>query len=139
MTHPPGNGGPRAALLAALSQLPPGRVATYAALAEHLKIPERLVETMLAQMSEGERDLLAWHRVVANGGAIGWGPHREAKLSKLVREGVSVSRAGVVQDMARIALRDLSAQGLAAAAREAPASLIPSGSRSRGMKDRPGL
>lgn len=129
---------PRRALMAALSRVPSGRVTTYAALAAHVKIPERLVETMLAQLTGDEREQLPWYRAVANGGAIGWGSRRDAKFGRLVREGISVSPAGIVQDMARVALLDLSEGALAAAAREASAPPKPVGSRSRGMKDRPG-
>ena len=42
--------------------------------------------------------------MVAKGGAIGRGPHRDAQFARLVREGVPVSPAGIVQDMARVAI-----------------------------------
>ena len=127
----------KAKLLAALRNVPAGRVVTSDTLAASLASNARLVETTLAQLSEDERDAVPWHRVVAKGGAIGWGPLRDAKFQRLIREGVSVSPAGIVQDMARSAVTGLSQQLPAAKdARDTATPLTPP-SRSRGMKDRP--
>jgi methylated-DNA-protein-cysteine methyltransferase-like protein len=68
------------------------------------------------------------------------GPHRDAQIAKLVREGVPVSPAGIVQDMARVAVTTVEArdresfESLASEPVQTPAAPL---SRSRGMKDRP--
>lgn len=128
-------------LFAALAHVPAGRVVTYETLALSISTLPRLIETVLAQLSEDERQTAPWHRVVAKGGAIGWGPLRDTKFQRLVREGILVSPAGIVQDMARAAVTDLShaqpAQNYAAkVARDTGTSQVPF-HRSRGMKDRP--
>lgn len=124
-------------LCAALRNVPPGRVVTHDTLAALLSSNPRLIETTLAQLSDDEREALPWHRVVANGGAIGWGPLRDAKFQRLIREGVAVSPAGIVQDMARSAVTDLSReQSVPEEAGETAALLAPR-SRSRGIRDRP--
>ncbi len=139
MGNSPGHADTKSKLLANLRKVPAGRVVTYDALAQALSILPRHVETLLGHLSEDEREMVPWHRVVAKGGAIGWGLLRDAKFQKLIREGVAVSPAGIVQDMARVAVKDLTAlpSGIAkrpdAALPTAPAPL----SRSRGMKDRP--
>ena len=129
----------RARVLALLARVPAGRVATLDALAGEAGITPQHVTSILQSLSEDERQVLPWHRVVAKGGAIGRGPWREAQFARLVREGISISPAGIVQDMARAAIADLkdaqvSAKSYEPAAAAAPARL----SRSRGMKDRPG-
>ncbi len=129
---------PKADLLTLLRRIPVGRVTTAESLADEIGIPAPLAATMLAQLTDDERDLVPWHRVVAKGGAIGWGPHRDQKFALLVREGVMVSPAGVVQDMARHLLVSLDAASLKSAARVEPPP--PEGrppGRSRGMKLRP--
>ena len=127
-------------LLAALRSVPLGRVVTYETLAVSLASAPRLVETLLAQLSEDEREMVPWHRVLAKGGAIGRGPHRDQQFAKLVREGVMVSPAGIVQDMARVAVKDLMAlpSGITKRPDAAPITGPAPLSRSRGMKDRPG-
>jgi methylated-DNA-protein-cysteine methyltransferase-like protein len=128
----------RTALLNLIAGVPTGRVASVDALAEKLGVPLALVPTMLAQLTEDERELFPWHRVVAKGGAIGRGPHRDRQFARLVREGVMVSPAGVVQDLARVMVKTFDertprAENLPDASPE-PAK---PGGRSRGMKSRP--
>lgn len=128
---------PRARLLILVRAIPPGRVATLAALAEASGLAPALVATTLARLSDDERQTVPWHRVVANGGAIGRGAWREAQFAKLVREGIAVSPAGVVQDLERALMSDFdgrpAAQPLAGAGTPQPQPK----ERSRGMKDRP--
>lgn len=128
---------PKADLLALLRHIPLGRVTTAESLAGEIGIPVSLAATMLAQLTEDERDLVPWHRVVAKGGAIGRGLHRDQQFARLVREGVMVSPAGIVQDMARHLLGSLDAASLKnAMSIEPPPEGTPPG-RSRGMKLRP--
>ena len=146
-----GGGGQRGALggrlLALLRALPPGRVTTPEVIASTLDTAPAMVVGAITRLSEDERDMVPWHRVVASGGAIGRGPWREAQFARLVREGISVSPAGVVQDMGRVLLADLSdlpaktgkpGQNSAVQPEHEQPSPAASGHRSRGMKDRPG-
>ncbi len=127
----------KAKLLVALRAVPAGRVVASDTLAASLVSNARLIEKTLAQLSEDEREMVPWHRVVAKGGAIGWGPLRDAKFQRLIREGVAVSPAGIVQDMARAAVAELSClQSEPKEARDTAAPRTPP-SLSRGMKDRP--
>lgn len=121
-------------MLAALRNVPAGRVTTAEIIAAHIAASPAEVLTLLARLSEDERDSCPWHRVVAKGGAIGRGPWRDAQFARLVREGVLVAPAGIVQDMARVLLGDLT---MTPAARDAPAP-APGKPRSHGMRDRPG-
>ena len=125
----------RARVLALVARVPCGRVTTPECIASDLGVPPPLVMTVLGKLSEDERDIVPWHRVVASGGALGRGPWRERQFARLLREGVLVSPAGIVQDMARCLITDLSRDPGAPSAKEAPP---PSKGRSRGMKDRPG-
>ena len=129
---------PKADLLTLLRHIPLGRVTTAESLAGEIGIPAPLVMTMLAQLTDDERDLVPWHRVVAKGGAIGRGLYRDQQFARLVREGVMVSPAGIVQDMARHLLVSLDAASLknALPVEPPPPDGRPPG-RSRGMKLRP--
>lgn len=127
----------RAEMLTLVRAIPLGSVATVDLIATALGVIPTVVTTVLGGLSEDERQMLAWYRVVAKGGAIGRGPHRDEQFAKLVREGVPVSPAGIVQDMGRVAVTTLDpmapqvSRGAAAPVQPAPLS------RSRGMKDRP--
>src|SRR5262245_49706948 len=121
---------PKADLLALLRKVPLGYVTTAEGLAAEIGVPAPLVVTMLAQLDEDERDLVPWHRVVARGGGIGRGPHRDQQFARLVREGVTVSPAGIVQDLARHMLNALDDASLTKAADTPPQAPKPGG-RSR--------
>ncbi len=131
-------------ILQLVRAIPAGRVTTFDAIAVRLKVPPRLVATVLAGLTETEREIIGWHRVVASGGAIGRGPHCDQQFAKLLREGVLVSPAGVVQDMTRacVASFDAAMIGHKSAATTTHGPVSPQqapgpSSRSRGMKDRP--
>ena len=125
---------PKAELLALVRKIPLGRVASVEAIAEAVGAPVAVVQTVLSQLDEDDRDVVPWHRVVAKGGAIGRGPHRDQQFARLVREGVTVSPAGIVQDLAR---QMLSALDDASLEQEAAVERPEAGGRSRGMKQRP--
>lgn len=126
----------KADLLALLRKIPLGYVTTAESLALEIGVPAPLVITMLTQLNEDERDIVPWHRVVAKGGAIGWGPRRDQHFARLVREGVTVSPAGIVQDLEHHMLDALDDASLTKAADTPPQAPKPGG-RSRGMKFRP--
>ncbi len=75
----------RTELLKLIGSVSTGRVASVDALAEKLGVPFALAQTMLAQLTEDERELVPWHRIVARGGAIGRGPYRDQQFARLVR------------------------------------------------------
>jgi methylated-DNA-protein-cysteine methyltransferase-like protein len=122
-------------LLTLLRCVPSGRVTTHDILADEIGIPPPVVHAMLTRLTEDERDLVPWHRVVANGGAIGRGPHRDQQFARLVREGVPVSPAGIVQDMTRVLTTTFEAPP---SDRRQPPEMPPEPlkpqNRSRGMK-----
>lgn len=145
----------RGKLMGLLRTVPTGRVTTQEAIAVELNAPSpSWVTTTLARLSEDERQLVPWHRVVAAGGAIGRGPWHETQFARLVREGISVSPAGVVQDMGRVAVLDFTTLAVTTGTGTsktptkppsdldlqagAPLAAPPPLSRSRGMKVRPG-
>jgi methylated-DNA-protein-cysteine methyltransferase related protein len=123
-------------MLLLVRAIPAGAVVAVDLIAKQLGVIPTVVITLLANLTEDERETSPWHRVVAKGGAIGRGPHRDQQFAKLVREGVPVSPAGIVQDMNRVAVKDLSLPPSGATKRPEP-PVAPPLSRSRGMKDRP--
>ena len=126
----------RAELLTLVRKIPLGRVASFDVLAEKLGIPPPLVATILSQLIEDEREIVPWHRVVAKGGAIGRGAGRDQQFARLVREGVTVSPAGIVQDLPRVMTSNFSVAARQSHVDTLPQPAIPGG-RSRGMKSRP--
>ena len=133
---PPRRGPVRGGILSAVRSVPAGRVTTGEIIAAYVNVSPAEVVTILARLSDDERETHPWHRVVAKGGAIGRGPWRETQFARLVREGVAVSPAGIVQDMDRVLLSDLAQTSPALAG--GPAPIKPGRPRSHGMKDRPG-
>lgn len=129
-------------LLAAVAAIPPGRVASVDLIAESIGVPPTVIARLLAGLTDDERQNVPWHRVVAKGGAIGFGPHREAQFARLVREGVPVSPAAIVQDMAHVAVTGIAVRNPGAPNDPgAPAAQPPSAAASspwRGMREKPG-
>ena len=122
-------------LLALVRLIPAGSVATVDLIAKQLAVAPAVIVALLANLTVDERDSAPWHRVVAKGGAIGRGPNRDQQFARLVREGVPVSPAGIVQDMAHVAVTKFDPHA-AGAAKPLTAAALHQG-RSRGMKDRP--
>lgn len=124
-------------LVKLMGSVPPGRVTTFDCLAAELGASPRVIMGLIDTLSEDERQFLPWHRIVAKGGALRRHAHRDAQFASLIAEGIAVSAAGIVQDMARVTV--MTFDGEPAGRERAAASLAPpaTGSRSRGMKDRP--
>lgn len=78
--------------MAATASIPPGRVTTYSALANHLEVVPRHVAFVLARLSPGEAAELPWHRVVAQGGVLRSGSEAglRRQRSLLTQEGIRV-------------------------------------------------
>ena len=123
-------------VLTLVRAIPAGRVMTFESLAALAGVPSARVAHILLSLNIEEREMVPWHRAVAKGGAIGRGPHRDGQFAKLMREGVLVSPAGVVQDLARVAVHDPRTLPKQPEDASDPAEPKPL-SRSRGMKDRP--
>lgn len=135
MRRPPAERRMTQELMTMIAVVPAGRVVGMDVLAQRLAVLPTVVATLISGLTEEERDRVPWHRVVAKGGAIGRGPHRDTHFACLVREGVPVSPAGIVQDMERVAVTELVASSRSERTDAAPAP--PPLSRSRGVKDRP--
>jgi methylated-DNA-protein-cysteine methyltransferase-like protein len=137
MARSPANARLTGEILSRMREVPAGRVTTLDVLADDAGVAPAFIARLLATLSEDERQSVPWHRVVAKGGAIGHGPHRDAQFARLVREGVPVSPAGIVQDMARVVVSSFGEHQLGGG-RHGEAEKPPqAGGRSRGMKDRP--
>ena len=123
----------KAGVLAVAARVPPGRVVTHGLIARDLKVAPRQVASILATLDEAERDSVPWHRVVAEGGAIGRHKRRDDQMARLRVEGVPVAPAGMVEEMAVRAITDLAApiEAIKSAKSDGPRG------RSRGMKGRP--
>jgi len=125
-------------LLTLLRTVPSGRVTTFDMLGEKLGQPAALVQLLLSALTDDEREIAPWHRVVAKGGAIGRGPHRDQQFARLIREGILVSPAGIIQDMPRFLVTTFKgASPMQQPPPEIPPHVPQPGHRSRGMKSRP--
>lgn len=86
-------------VLAVVSRIPAGRVATYGDVAEMAGQP-RAARAVGQIMRTSSRRGLPYHRVVAAGGALGgYGGHVELKAALLAAEGLTVRR-GRIRDFA---------------------------------------
>ena len=125
-------------ILEVVAAVPRGRVTTDAAIGNHLQILPRLVVQLLQSLDDEERTAVAWHRVVAAGGAIGRHAWREEQIRRLKVDGVPVSPAGIVVDIARVAIPDIPAMLTRPGDSRADIDESPAApSRARGRFDRP--
>lgn len=123
-----------ARLAAALAHVPAGRLVTIDVLARHLGINRPETQGLVAAQRDAAEGTLPWHRVVAEGGAIGRHRHGDLQMARLRAEGIPVSPAGIVEGLAERAVQDLTRQ---APSPPPPASPSSSPGRSRGMKSHP--
>lgn len=119
-------------MLALVATVPAGRVTTHGEIARRLGMSPRLVATILARLSPYERRSIPWHRVVADGGAVGRHALSEEQVARLGGEGVAVAPAGIVEGLGE--RRHLLGAAVSPAVPEQPRA---GGSRARGMKSRP--
>ena len=121
-------------LAAALSHVPASRVVPVNVLALHLGLNRPAAVRLVSALSDAERQSLPWHRVVAEGGAIGRHALRDEQISRLRAEGVPVSPAGIIDEFRE---RAVSTLGQAAEVLAPAAASGGKATRSRGMRDRP--
>ena len=121
-------------LAVALARVPATRVVPIHVLAAHLGLSRPAAVRLVAALSDGERRTMAWHRVVAEGGAIGRHALRNEQMVLLRADGVPVTPAGMVDEFRERAVMQLDTPAAAVASVVDPAGKP---SRSRGMKERP--
>jgi methylated-DNA-protein-cysteine methyltransferase related protein len=126
----------KADVIAIVSKIPTGRLATHGAIGRHLSVVPRHVAYVLATLNEIERETVPWWRVVADGGAIGRHQRRDDQMQRLKREGCAVAPAGIVQDFRERVVADVTTPG--AAMTPIPVTADGKPARSRGMKSHPG-
>lgn len=140
----------KADVLAVIASVPHGKVTTLTAIAMCLGVMPRHVATIVAGLDAEDIDTVPWHRVVAEGGAVGRHQRRDAQIRLLRADGLAVSPVGIVGGLEAAMLTKLtkprpgqrpveSGDASAAASDEA----VDAGgdgrpSRSRGRFDRPG-
>ena len=120
----------------ALFRIPSGRVVTLDVLCKHLSLAPHCAARSLVDIRRQMALEAPWHRVVAKGGAIGRGAHRDEQIARLRHEGVPVSPAGIVQRIAIVSF-DEAARVLPSTISASPQPEGLRASRSRGMRDRP--
>ena len=115
-----------------IERIPAGRLITFGALSSHFKTSPRHIAAMLHGFAGGGGVTLPWHRVVADGGAVGRHRRRDEQIRNLQADGIAVSQGGFVQEFSRVVIADITGP-------LPPAAAVPAAplSRSRGMKDRP--
>ena len=66
-------------VLAMTTSIPAGLVSTCASLGEHIDVMPRHVAYILATLDEAEREIVPWHRVVTDSGAVSTSNRARAK------------------------------------------------------------
>lgn len=94
----------RLQVLDVVERVPPGRVTTYAEIADELAVVPRHVAYLLATLAPDERAELPWHRVVGADGALAGGERGAEQRARLAEEGVVVGARGRV-DLAEHGVR----------------------------------
>lgn len=141
----------KADVVAVIASVPRGKVVSFATIGRCLGIMSRHVSTIVAGLEATEVTSLPWHRVVADGGAVGRHPRRDDQIARLRADGLAVSPAGIVAGLEHAMLTEVARpapgfrahdDGPVAASQTGPQ---PSGSggavplsRARGRFDRPG-
>lgn len=88
-------------VLRIVAAIPAGRVSSFRAIGAHLDVMPRHVAYILAQLSDDEQQLIPWHRVVSDGGAIARvkrDARGRAQADLLTAEGVALDGSGAVAD-----------------------------------------
>ncbi len=96
MTGSPSYAHIKADVLAVITTVPRGKVTSFTAIAKCVGILPRHVATIIAGLDASEIERVPWHRVVADGGAIGRHPRRDEQMRRLRADGLPVSPVGIV-------------------------------------------
>lgn len=114
-----------------LDRIPRGRLASRRTVAHELATTEAHIVSLLHSLDPDQRSRHPWHRVVADGGAVGRHVRRDEQIARLRAEGVAVAPAGIVDGFRERRIdrfiADLPLAGPSVAA----------GSRARGSKGQP--
>ena len=89
-----------------MAAIPEGRVSTYGAIGQHLKVTARQVAHILARLTAQEAERLPWFRVVAANGVVSstkLGSVGRRQIERLRAEGVAVTPRNKVEDFRVIA------------------------------------
>jgi methylated-DNA-protein-cysteine methyltransferase-like protein len=88
-------------VLAVVAAIPEGRVSTYGAIAQHLKVTARQVAYILARLTAQDSERLPWFRVVAANGVVSstkLGAVGRRQIERLRAEGIAVTPRHKVED-----------------------------------------
>jgi methylated-DNA-protein-cysteine methyltransferase-like protein len=88
-------------VLAVVAAIPEGRVSTYGAIGQHLKVTARQVAYVLARLTAQEAERLPWFRVVAANGVVSSIKVRgvgRRQIARLRTEGIAVTPRHKVED-----------------------------------------
>jgi methylated-DNA-protein-cysteine methyltransferase related protein len=82
-------------VLTIVQSIPSGRVSTYRSIGEHLAVMPRHVAYILTMLTEAERAVIPWYRVVAESGAISTPKQSRSteQCEELAAEGIQFSGA----------------------------------------------
>jgi methylated-DNA-protein-cysteine methyltransferase related protein len=122
-------------VIAIVTKIPAGRLATHGAIGQYLAVFPRHVAYVLATLDDLERETVPWWRVVADGGAIGRHQRRDDQMQRLKAEGCAVAPVGIVQDFAERVIRDVANPPTVPLEPSTTSDGKPA--RSRGMRGRP--
>ena len=98
----------RAQVLELTARVPYGRVTTFNAIGAHMEVVPRHVAFLLVKLSEEEKLLLPWYRVVAEGGLVPSAKTEQRQL--LAAEGAKFGQARIVDFGRRFVAMDALAQ-----------------------------
>ncbi len=97
----------RSDVLAIVTKIPPGKVATFKAIGAHLDVMPRHVAYILRMLSPQEKAVIPWHRVVADTGVLDKPKFDGAGISQLEllrQEGWVIDDARKLSGIARRAV-----------------------------------
>ncbi len=109
-------------VLAMTCAVPEGHVSTFVSLAGHIDVMPRHVAYILATLADGERDVVPWHRIVAERGKLhGVSPAKTTEqIERLAEEGCTVLRGTLVGSSQRFVPAEALASGVPRQRRPAP-------------------
>ena len=150
MTGSPSYAHIKADVMAVIASVPRGKVTTFAAIGQCLGVMARHVSTIVSGLDGEEYDAVPWHRVVAEGGAVGRHQRRYEQIARLRADGLVVSPAGIVAGLEHAMLKTIERPRSGIGSRNESVTTVSTAqfsgseggagrpSRARGRFDRPG-